>query len=55
MTDGTQFDRIERAIGFIERHRLDRPCLAEIARGVGLGPHHLQRLFTAWAGVSPNQ
>lgn len=55
MGDETQFDRIERAIGFIERRRLDRPCLAEVARGVGLGPHHLQRLFTAWAGVSPNQ
>lgn len=55
MAEETQFDRIERAIGFIERRRLDRPCLAEIARGVGLGPHHLQRLFTAWAGVSPNQ
>ena len=55
MGDETQFDRIERAIGFIERRRLDRPRLAEVARGVGLGPHHLQRLFTAWAGVSPNQ
>ncbi len=53
--NGTRFDSIEQAISYIERHRLAQPSLAEIADGVGLSPHHLQRLFTAWAGVSPKQ
>ncbi len=50
-----QYDRIEQAIRFIEERRLDQPDLDEIAAGIGLSPHHLQRLFTAWAGVSPKQ
>ncbi len=49
------YDRIEQAIRYIEDHQPDQPDLAEIAAGVGLSPHHLQRLFTAWAGVSPKQ
>ena len=50
-----QYDRIEQAIRYIEEHRLDQPGLDEVAAGVGLSPNHLQRLFTAWAGVSPKQ
>ena len=33
----------------------DRPRLAEAAADAGLSPSHFQRLFTAWAGVSPRQ
>ncbi len=52
--DGTShYARIERAIRFIEDNRLDQPGLDEIAAGVGMSPFHLQRVFTAWAGVSP--
>lgn len=50
-----QYDRIEQAIRYIEDHRLDQPSLEEIAAGVGLNAHHLQRIFTIWAGVSPKQ
>ena len=32
-----------------------RPKLAEAAQKAGLSPSHFQRLFTAWAGVSPRQ
>ena len=49
------YDRIEQAIRFIEEHWTDQPGLDDIAAGVGLSPHHFQRLFTAWAGVSPKQ
>ena len=50
-----QYHRIEQAIRYIEDHRLEQPSLEEVAAGVGLNPHHLQRIFTTWAGVSPKQ
>ena len=53
MDGDATYTRIERAIRFIEDNRLDQPGLEDIAAGVGTSPFHLQRLFTAWAGVSP--
>ena len=53
MEGNGNYARIERAIRFIEDNRLDQPTLGEIAAGVGMSPFHLQRVFTAWAGVSP--
>ena len=49
------FERIRRAIGYLERHHRDQPDLDRIAAEVHLSPFHFQRLFTRWAGVSPNQ
>lgn len=43
------------AIRFLDAHRAEQPTLADVARHVDLSPHHLQRLFSAWAGVSPKQ
>ncbi len=57
-TPGTRsrdFERVRRAIGYLERHHLDQPDLDRIAAEVHLSPFHFQRLFTRWAGVSPNQ
>ena len=53
MDGDATYARIERAIRYIEEHRLRQPRLEEVAAGVGMSPFHLQRLFTAWAGVSP--
>ena len=53
MDGSSHYDKIERAIRFIEDNRLDQPNLDEIAVGIGMSPFHLQRVFTAWAGVSP--
>lgn len=53
MDGSSHYDKIERAIRFIEDNRLDQPGLDEIAAGIGMSPFHLQRVFTAWAGVSP--
>lgn len=49
------FERIRRAIGYLERHHRDHPDLDRIAAEVHLSPFHFQRLFTRWAGVSPKQ
>lgn len=43
------------AIRYLDAHRGEQPSLADIARHVGLSEFHLQRLFSAWVGVSPKQ
>jgi AraC family transcriptional regulator of adaptative response/methylated-DNA-[protein]-cysteine methyltransferase len=49
------FERIERAIRFIDAERSRQPRLGEVAAHVGLSAFHLQRLFGRWAGVSPKR
>jgi AraC family transcriptional regulator of adaptative response/methylated-DNA-[protein]-cysteine methyltransferase len=51
----TDFDRIARAIGYIERNFKAQPNLEQIAASVNLSPFHFQRLFTEWAGTSPKK
>lgn len=49
------YARIERAIRYIEAHAQEQPGLATLARAAGLSPHHFQRLFRRWAGISPKR
>ncbi|MBT3911262.1 MAG: methylated-DNA--[protein]-cysteine S-methyltransferase [Rhodospirillaceae bacterium] len=49
------YARIAEAIEFVVNQREDQPELADVADAVNLSPHHLQRLFTRWAGVSPKK
>ncbi len=49
------FDKIAKAIGYIERHFKAQPSLEEIAKSVQMSPSHFQRVFTAWAGTSPKK
>lgn len=49
------YERIARAIGYLQRHADEHPDLAAAARHVNLSEHHFQRLFTRWAGVSPKR
>ncbi|SJZ38818.1 methylated-DNA--[protein]-cysteine S-methyltransferase [Sediminibacterium ginsengisoli] len=49
------FSRIEEAIDYIRANFKDQPDLDEIAGNSHLSPYHFQRLFTAWAGVSPKK
>jgi|TARA_B110000116_G_scaffold17102_1_gene13826 AraC family transcriptional regulator of adaptative response/methylated-DNA-[protein]-cysteine methyltransferase len=46
---------INRAITFITSSLIRQPKLEEIADSVGMSPHHFQRLFTEWVGVSPKR
>lgn len=50
-----QYVTVARAIEFIRVNAGRQPELAEIAAAVGLGAHHLQRIFSAWAGLSPKR
>lgn len=49
------FDVIARAIRFIRRRARQQPGLEEIAAAVHMSPHHLQRVFSDWAGISPKR
>ena len=51
----TDYQRVEKAIKFIEEKAVDQPGLEEIAEHLGLSPFHFQRIFTRWAGVSPKR
>jgi AraC family transcriptional regulator of adaptative response/methylated-DNA-[protein]-cysteine methyltransferase len=53
--DLRDYERIARAIEYLQRHATQQPDLASVARHVHLSEHHFQRLFTRWAGVSPKR
>ncbi len=49
------YHRIETAIRYLEQHAAEQPSLERVAAHIGLSPCHFQRLFSAWAGVSPKR
>ncbi|MES2516868.1 MAG: methylated-DNA--[protein]-cysteine S-methyltransferase [Bacteroidota bacterium] len=49
------YQRIEQAIGFIEQNFQRQPSLKEIAENVNLSEFHFDRMFTKWAGTSPQR
>lgn len=49
------YQRIASAIEYLNDHFREQPALEDIAAHVHLSPYHFQRLFTAWAGVSPKK
>lgn len=53
--DGRHFAPIAAAINYLAAHYTEQPELAEIAAVTGLHPHHFQRVFKRWAGISPKR
>lgn len=51
----TQFEQIESIIGHLGDHFQDQPGLEELAELAGMSPHHFQRVFKSWVGLSPKQ
>jgi len=49
------YQRIEKAIRYIEDQYKNQPTLRQIAEHIGLSEYHFQRLFTRWAGTSPQR
>ena len=49
------FERIEKAIAYINDNFRRQPSLDEIAAAVHLSPYHFQRMFSEWVGVSPKK
>ena len=51
----THYEKIEKAIGFINENHTAQPNLDDIANAVGLSSFHFQRLFREWAGITPKR
>ena len=49
------YERVASAIAYLVDHAVEQPDLARVAAHVGLSPHHMQRVFKRWAGISPKQ
>jgi AraC family transcriptional regulator of adaptative response/methylated-DNA-[protein]-cysteine methyltransferase len=49
------YQRVEKAIAFIEANVDRQPSLEEIAESVHLSAFHFQRLFSRWTGISPKR
>ena len=54
-TAATHYDLVARAIRYLRAHRVDQPGLEELAAALHTSESHLQRVFSAWAGVSPKR
>ena len=46
---------IAAAIAYLVEHYIDQPSLNELAAATGMHPHHFQRVFKRWAGISPKR
>lgn len=53
--EALDYSRIERAIHFIEENFQNQPSLKEIADHVALSEFHFNRLFSKWAGTTPQR
>lgn len=49
------YERIEKAIGYIAGNFQQQPDLDAVAKQIHLSPFHFQRMFKDWAGVSPKK
>ncbi|GLK53679.1 methylated-DNA--[protein]-cysteine S-methyltransferase [Maricaulis virginensis] len=49
------YRRIASALAWLGENWRDHPDLDAAARSTGLSPHHFQRLFTRWVGLSPKK
>jgi len=47
------FERIARAISYIDEHWREQPPLPDLAARLHLSPFHFDRLFRRWAGITP--
>ena len=49
------YERIEKALYYLEENYRRQPELKELAESTGLSEYHFQRVFTRWAGISPKR
>ena len=49
------YPMVAAAIRHLVEHYAEQPSLEEVAAIAGLHPHHFQRIFKRWAGISPKR
>jgi len=52
---GVHFSLVADAIAYLRQHQFRQPQLEELASALEVSESHLQRVFSAWAGVSPKR
>lgn len=55
MEQNKHYQLVADTIRFVAENRAFQPGLEQISAAMGVSPHHLQRTFQSWAGVSPKQ
>jgi len=50
-----QYKLVAETIQWVAEHQSTQPDLRQLSSEMGVSPHHLQRTFQTWAGVSPKQ
>jgi len=55
MQQAQTYDLIAKTIQWMTEHQYEQPGLDRLSEAMGVSPHHLQRTFQRWAGVSPKQ
>jgi AraC family transcriptional regulator of adaptative response/methylated-DNA-[protein]-cysteine methyltransferase len=50
-----RYEAVKSVIEHIVSHKLDSHPLEELAASLGVSSGHLQKVFTAWAGITPKQ
>lgn len=55
METNPHYQLVAKSLHWVAEHRERQPELAELAAAMEVSPHHLQRTFQCWAGVSPKQ
>ena len=46
---------VAQAILYLREHQMEQPQLTDLAAALGASEAHLQRVFSAWAGISPKR
>lgn len=49
----SDYERIAKLIRYLDQKQGEQPSLRQLADFMGLSPHHLHRLFSKWAGITP--
>jgi AraC family transcriptional regulator of adaptative response/methylated-DNA-[protein]-cysteine methyltransferase len=55
MQRNRQYKLVSETIKWVAEHQSAQPDLQRLSAEMGVSPHHLQRTFQTWAGVSPKQ
>jgi len=55
MQRNRQYKLVSETIKWVAEHQSAQPDLQRLSSEMGVSPHHLQRTFQTWAGVSPKQ
>jgi len=55
MDKKSTYEKVAHALDYIHIHFKEQPALERVAHEVNLSPHHFQKVFTEWVGISPKK